>query len=279
MNKYKVFEQISALAEKALIDEVSATPKPGLVDSENSGAHSDMDINTFKKSAQALKPYFYRFVIYGYETAAFGENKIFPEARNIGMEAEKAMFDATGGINTHKGMIFSAGLICIAVGRILALNKSIDVENICYTVSLISKGVCQSDYSIEKDESLMTNGEKLYRKYGIKGIRGEAESGFATIKKYSYPFMKKCFCNGMTENESLVRTLIYMMSVVEDTNVISRGGKDIADYVKKRAESLYDADFDEIKEFDRELIQKNLSPGGCADLLAITWFIYNLEKI
>ena len=82
----------------------------------------------------------------------------------------------------------------------------------------------------------------------------------------------------MDENEALVRTLLYIMSVVEDTNVIKRGGVEMGEYVRNKSKKLVEADMADIYEFDRELIEKNLSPGGCADILAATWLIWNIEN-
>ncbi len=269
---------VSELARKALIDEVSTTPKPGLVDRNNNGSHKDMDIFTFINSANSLKPYFYKFAEYGYNTANENERKILPNARIIGMEAEKAMYGATGNINTHKGMVFSGGLICVAVGRLLALGEKVCLDSICDVVRKISCGISDRDFSLKKQPEKMTGGERIYAEYGIKGPRGEAESGFSTIKNHSYPFMKELIENGMNREEVNVRTLLYIMSAAEDTNIIKRGGIISADWVRKRAKSLVYSKMDLIEQFDRELIEKNLSPGGSADMLAITLFILALEE-
>lgn len=280
MNTNDFLKRVSELAKSVLIDEVRAYPKPGLVDSRNNGAHKDMNIDTFIKSASVLEEYFYRFTRYGIDTADIGERESFPNGRVIGIEAERAMFKATKGVNTHKGIIFSMGLICMAVGRLYALSKEISLDNICSTVSLTVNGICESDLlKIKKEKTVLSNGERLYSKYGIKGPRGEAESGFKTVREHSYPFMKKCFKKGIEKNEVLVRTLLYLMSVLEDTNVINRGGKEAGEYVRNRAKALCQSSLSEIEEFDKELTQKNLSPGGCADLLAVSWFIYSLERI
>ena len=278
MNTSETFAKVSEFAREALIDEVSATPKPGLVDSDNSGAHDDMDITTFVKSADALLPYFYKLCEYGYITADMSESDSLAQARVIGIEAEKAMYLATNGVNTHKGIIFSVGLVCMAVGRLFRLNKAVNIGNICDTVAKTVSGICIKDYSEITDKSIMSNGERIYKQYGIKGPRGEAESGFLTVRAFSYPFMKKCFQNGMDKNIAMVRTLVYIMSIVDDTNVINRGGVASAEYVKEKSATLYNSDIEKIREFDKELTEKRLSPGGCADLLAVTRFIYLLES-
>ena len=110
MNTDKFLKKVSELAKNALIDEVTSYPKPGLVDSKNNGAHVDMNIDTFIKSANALEEYFYKFAEYGKNTANIEEKESLPKGRLIGIEAERAMFEATGGINSHKGIIFSIGV-------------------------------------------------------------------------------------------------------------------------------------------------------------------------
>ncbi len=278
MNITEKLISISELARQALIDEVSATPKPGLVDKNNCGSHSDMNIDTFLCSADALKPYFYEFAVYGKDTANEPVESILKKARKIGLDAEEAMYKATNGVNTHKGLIFSLGLICIAAGRLLAKGLTVDLASICDTSAMIVKGICETDFSAKRTDSLMTSGERFYKQYGIKGSRGEAESGFETVRLYSYSFLEKCINDSLSKNEALVRTLLKLMSVVTDTNMIKRGGIILADEIKGKSAELIYADLDSIEEFDTQLIKENLSPGGSADLLAVTWFIYNLER-
>ncbi len=277
MEANNLFDKVSELARTALVDEVKATPKPGLVDACNNGAHTDMSIDTFLRSAKALKPYFRDITRLGYDNAKKECKDVFLMARSLGLDAEKTMYKATDGINTHKGMIFSMGLVCLATGKLLAEEKKISLDDICLLVARYTEGLCKNDYSQEKDTNSLTNGERLYKSNGVLGARGEAEAGFPTIKKVSYPVMKRYYESGMEHNLVMVRTLLYMMSVLDDTNVLKRSGENGASYVKKRSKELISASLDEIKSFDDELIRMNISPGGCADLLAVTRFIYLLE--
>ena len=105
---------LSALARQALEDEVDLTPKPGLVDRRNTGAHDDMDRPLFHRSAQVLEPYFCRFVSLGMAGASPRE------LQSLGRQAEEAMLGATGGVNTHKGALYSFALLLSALGRCLA---------------------------------------------------------------------------------------------------------------------------------------------------------------
>ena len=277
MNVNEVFKRIGALSKRALIDEVSATPKPGLVDRRNCGSHIDMNIDTFVKSADVLEKYYAAFAEYGYKTAEMTEQESLYGARRIGLDAESAMYRATDGVNTHKGMIFSGGLVCMATGRLIAKHESVNVDSICCVVSKITSGICKNDYSMQKNETDMTSGERIYKAYGIKGSRGEAESGFVTVREVSYPFFVECL-EKYSLNESLVRTLLKLMNVVEDTNIIKRGNTSLGEYVRQKSGSLLYESMEEIEKFDDELIKLNLSPGGSADLLAVTRLLYNIEK-
>ena len=111
-----IAEDIGTKAYYALLEEVYTTPKPGLVDLYSCGAHTDMNVQTFEKSAEALRPWFIRMAAQGYLLTCTRED-LFVEIRKTGILAEKAMFHATGNVNTHKGMIFTLGIFCAAAGR------------------------------------------------------------------------------------------------------------------------------------------------------------------
>lgn len=279
MDSRAFFEKVGHICYNALIAEVTATPKPGLVDSANSGSHLDMDINTFKASANALRPFFVEFAKYGFETHSFPIYSILPVGREIGKQAEQAMLCATGGVNTHKGIIFSAGLICIAAGRLCGAGLPITVDSICKAVAQTVCGISDNDYSAKALESKekLTNGEKIFKKYGLSGPRGEAESGFASVREYGLPFYRKCKQEGMSDNDAQVRTLLNLMSNIDDTNIINRGGIEASLYVKQKAATLINSSLQEIALFDLDLMGRNLSPGGCADLLSVTIILNELD--
>ena len=169
---------ISRCALNAMLFEVSATPKPGLVDRNNSGAHKDMDFYTFLSSASAIAPYLYIFSELGYKYKPKDPKELFTAAREIGKDAEKDMFNATGNVNTHKGLIFSLGLLCVASGALMALGQNLTAESICHFASLMVKDIFTEDFKSLNINKTPTHGEILYLERGIKGIRGEAVGGF-----------------------------------------------------------------------------------------------------
>ncbi|NLY19991.1 MAG: triphosphoribosyl-dephospho-CoA synthase CitG [Tissierellia bacterium] len=280
-----IFNDISKIAEKALIYEVMATPKPGLVDRNNSGAHSDMDVYSFVNSAIVLRDYFYEFTKSGYDNCSSDYRDILASIREKGIEAEKQMLIATSGVNTHKGIIFSIGILCAAVGSLISENRIVDMESITMRASEISEGV-SGELDAEKDSEGLTYGEKLYNEHGIRGIRGEVESGFSSIKKGAYlVFSESIDLDEYSIDQILGQSLLYLMKTVGDSNVYGRQGLSALEYVKRSAEKALDLGgyFTEnglefIEWLDSEFIERNISPGGCADLLAVIYFIHSIEK-
>lgn len=273
---------ISQKALQSLLFEVSAAPKPGLVDRFNQGAHKDMDFFTFMSSSSSLVFYFYTCALEGMNYTGQSPQKLFQSLRIIGQEAEMLMFTATGGVNTHKGLIFSEGIICAAVSCCMEEKKIIapDVNDICCKVSEMTKGLCSNELALMNKTEDFTYGEKLYRKYGFKGIRGEVEDGFPTVRNCSLPVLRKLkSMKTFHMNDILVQTLLYLMSVNEDTNIAARHDKETLDYVRQYARQVLDSGGilssegkQMVYEMDENFIKRNISPGGSADLLAVTVF-------
>jgi len=273
-------QTISQYAATSLLYEVSSAPKPGLVDCLNQGAHRDMDFFSFMRSSAALFPYFYKCASMGVKFYQDSPQNLFKKLRRVGLEAEKAMYAATGGANTHKGLIFSMGLLCAASALCYMRDRPNipNVEAICRTVSDMTQGLCHKELYSVKEKRNLTHGEKMFLKYGAKGIRGEAESGFATVRACSLPVFKKL--KAMKEyslNDILIQTLLNLMAVNEDTNILARHGMDTLKYVRDYAARALDAGGmlstegrQMVFEMDREFIEINISPGGSADLLAVT---------
>lgn len=271
-------DRVSKIAVKSLIDEVNTTPKPGLVDRRNNGSHTDMDVDTFIKSANALAPYFKECFILGAENKDADCREFFEMLRKAGIKAEAEMYRATGGVNTHKGIIYSLGIICGAIGR--SWSADIPFGNMADMLRLCGEiASCTAEDDLKKTGNT-TAGGKAYIERGISGIRGEASSGFETVSKVGLPTLKTALADGLDHNTAGVYTLLMLMTNVPDTNLYKRGGEEGMKYAMQTAKDLtvnY-PDTEKVKQADDEFIKRNLSPGGCADLLAITYFlnkIYN----
>lgn len=273
-------EQVALLAVQSLIDEVHTTPKPGLVDQRNNGSHKDMDVRLFKISAHTLQPYFGRCVQIGQETAHRPPEETFPLLREAGLQAEKAMLQATCGVNTHKGAIYTLGILCGSAGRLWSAEKPIaDREEILAECAQIVHISVQKDFASAKGK---TTGEQLYLKYGMRGIRGEVADGLPSIRNIGLPRFQQFLADGFSENDAGAYTLLHLIANVADTNLYKRGGEAGAQWaVKATSELLSAAQYpaiQQIEALDDAFIARNLSPGGCADLLAATYFLRKLTQ-
>lgn len=281
-------EYISRCAVEAMLYEVSATPKPGLVDRSNSGAHKDMNFFSFLSSSAALQQFFYQCAQKGTEFDSLDTIELLRQIRGVGIEAEKKMYQATGGANTHKGLIFSLGIISAAAGKYF-FNKTeyqVSIEKICRIVSDMTKGIVEQELAGAGKKDNLTHGESLYLQYGFEGIRGEVEKGFITVRRTAFPlFLKLIEEKRGGINDVLVQVLLHLMMVTEDSNVLARHDLNTLEYVRQKAAyalslgGIYTAEGKAfIIEMDEDFIEKNISPGGCADLLAVTIMLYSLYK-
>lgn len=240
-------ETLGEMAENALLAEVHFTPKPGLVDEANNGAHRDMDVPLFERSAHALRPCFEEFVRLGIQGAS-------PAAlQQAGVRAEQAMFAATGGVNTHKGAIYSGALLLHAAGRLLSGEEEGDLYELA----------AQTAAAIPAPTG--THGAAVRAQCG--GICTEAVSGYPTAQAV----LRQLRQSGPLD------ALLLSMSRLDDSTLWHRGGAEGAQLVRSRAADILAAPASErearTRRLDAELIERNLSPGGSADLLAMAFFL------
>lgn len=240
-------ETLGKMAENALLAEVHFTPKPGLVDEANNGAHRDMDVPLFERSAHALRPCFEEFVRLGLQGAS-------PAAlQQAGVRAEQAMFAATGGVNTHKGAIYSGALLLHAAGRLLSGEEE---GNLCELAAQTAAAI---------PAPTGTHGAAVRAQCG--GIRTEAVSGYPTAQAV----LRQLRQSGPLD------ALLLSMSRLDDSTLWHRGGSEGAQLVRSRAADILAAPASErearTRRLDAELIERNLSPGGSADLLAMAFFL------
>jgi triphosphoribosyl-dephospho-CoA synthase len=268
---------VGALVRQALLKEVELTPKPGLVDRNNSGSHVDMDLASFHASIAALSPWFPIFYRIGESCRDLAPEMLLGHLRSAGLTCENAMFRATGGVNTHKGSIFSMGLLSAAVGR-LGGDELPDRNRLCEEVIRMCSHLVEDE--LLRLQTARTAGEKLFLAYGLTGVRGEAATGFQTVRSHGLPAFGRILTLGGGEEEALHEALLHLLAANHDTNLVHRGGLAGLAHVQARAKGLIEAggvrchQFQaEMLNFDSDLIAQNLSPGGSADLLAITWFL------
>lgn len=284
--KEEFFNNIRNLCMKSMTYEVLAAPKPGLVDRFNNGAHKDMDLFTFVDSTISLSSYYYDITKIGFEFNKGDYKLLMEEIRPIGIEAEKTMFAATNGINTHKGLIFLMGIIAAAAGSLhgRVANNQIKPKDISKVVMEVARGITE-ELKIDSNNKKLTYGERIFKEYNILGIRGEVEKGLPTVMNISYPIFKKLMdSRRYSINMAMIHTLIHLLTVVDDINILGRHDMDMLIYVRKRSKEalklggyLTPKGRKYVKYMDRDFINRNISPGGSADLLAVTMLLYFIE--
>jgi len=275
----KVSMTISSFAIQAMIYEVSCFPSPGLVSPVSNGSHKDMNFYTFIDSTSTLSKYLALFVQEGLSDKTYKE--IFNGIRLIGVEAENDMFAKTRGINTHKGMLYLMGVVCAATGKAIFEKKEFKcIQNI---IKEMAKGIVENELSYIKDNVELSHGEKLFFKYKTEGVRGEVEKGIPTVFNFALNFYKQSL--NLNVNDRLVHTLIGIMQICDDTTIIYRHNPQVLRDVRKKTIDIIklggmksSIGREKIDSLCAEFIDKNISPGGSADLLGVTIFLYLVEQ-
>lgn len=269
------------MAVEALIYEVKLSPKAGLVTINSNGSHKDMNFLTFEISAKALKNYF-KTCIEHHRKYNINDEIFFIKLRELGKIAEKEMLEATKGINTHKGTIFSMGILLAVLFALFSKNKIISLDDLSEQI----KKTCAS----LKDELGLsvanTNGEKIFQKYKIAGARGLALSGYELVLNDGLQKLHSFFPK-LDLDTALILLLFYYISELNDTNIISRSNLETLKEAKIKAKILFEKNLkvldermikEDMEELNRDFVKKNISPGGSADLLILTIFLFLLLK-
>ena len=270
---------IGHLASMALQAELDTTPKPGLVDRNDNGAHRDMDHALMQRSIQALHPYFVRLAQLGFTD----KQPCHDEIVNIGIEAEREMFKSTGGVNTHKGALFSIGLAAVALAG-EAFSRITQAER-CGTMAyndVNSKQIQSLSNSIASLARLFpdtngTHGSKAKANNILKGALDNAREGYTQLFKAWLPFYIDRIAEG--DNYALHKTLLRIMCDLDDTNIVYRTSMETMKEVKTEARQMLDAsrnivNFEAaLQAMNTDYIHRNISPGGSADMLSLVVFL------
>lgn len=248
---------LSYLAVQSIKAELDTTPKPGLVDKADNGAHSDMDYNLMLKSIYSLHSYFTKLSCLAYNEDVINIDKI----KTIGIEAEKQMLFTTNGVNTYKGALFSMGLVLYAASYLCQQRDKVQEQQLQKTIKLLSTKFSQPDD---------THGKKVIEKHNIKGALNSAIDGYPLLFDEWLPF----FIKHKNEEHSLIKLLLFIMTNLDDTNIYYRKGEEVVAHVKQQAQEILD-DFsiDRVEKLNKEFVKENISPGGAADMLSLTLFI------
>ena len=273
-----VADYIGAVAVAALLAELETWPKPGLVSHLDSGSHTDMDASTFKASAIAIAPFF------GHLAVAGAAGADMDRLREIGVEAERAMLAATGGVNTHRGAIFGLGLLCAAAGA--AWSRSASARWHWSARVLAATVTHRWGHAILRGPiPLHSHGTNALRRFGAGGARAQAAAGFPIALYVGLPALRLGRSLAPEDPEAArVQSFFAITASMEDTNLLHRGGVVGLRYAQEEAAEFLrlggvgHADWRvRAAMVHRAFIERRLSPGGCADLLAITLFLDALE--
>ncbi|KWF29554.1 triphosphoribosyl-dephospho-CoA synthase MdcB [Burkholderia diffusa] len=269
-------ERIADLAERSLVLEIDTYPKPGLVSHVDTGSHADMDAATFARSAAVLRPYFAELADAGARDADMAV------LRKIGLRAEHAMLAATGGVNTHRGAIFGLGLLCAAAGR-----RTVSVSGTAARTMTLGAFVAQRwGAEILGGPRLPdSHGERASRRYGVGGARREAADGFPTVYCVGLPALRRAQRRVPDDAEAArVDACFALIAALDDTNLLHRGGQAGLDFARATARAFVARGGIRARDWrmraaaaHRAFVARRLSPGGAADLLAMSVFVDALE--
>lgn len=271
-----IVKKLSSLAQQAILFEISLSPKPGLVDKFSNGSHSDMNYQTFINSTAAISPWFAELVHQGYSFNDSDLTKVLPLIRNIGLRMESAMYEATQNINTQKGIIFLMGLSLFACGNLFNQSDQFAIEEFRRIIQGVCKDLVTKEMT-DDSKSVKSHGEDIFHQYGFGGARGEAESGFATVFDFGLPQLA-----GIAElnDEDAVKCFLSIAANNNDTNILYRSNPGVLENFKKLCKNAL-ANFN-IQNYTAVIDfckSENISPGGSADLLAVTIFVRSVIKI
>lgn len=266
-------ERVADMAVMALIDEAELTPKPGLVDRRGSGSHGDMSLSLMLGSAHALRDGFTAMCEAGQTVTDV--LTLRETIGRIGRDAEVAMMRATHGVNTHRGAIWAIGLLATAAGMA-------PQELGAATVAWRAAGLANLDDRFSQPRA--SHGERMRARYGVSGARGEAQEGFPHVINVGLPALRASRAAGHAENTARLDALVAIIAKLQDTCILTRGGK-VALYDARALASAVMAAGGTgtlpgrslLRRLEQNMLSHNASPGGAADLLAATLFLDALE--
>ncbi len=267
--------RLGRLAVCALHAELACAPKPGLVTPFDAGSHTDMDASTFLRSLFALRGYFVAIAQAGIAQAPF------EHLRQLGIAAEAAMARATGGINTHRGAIFSLGLLTAQAARLRAVHRcNPSGEQVCCAVQAWSVALQAAPLDSQ------SHGQRMRAQYRVAGVREQAAAGYPLLRNVALPALRAAMASGASREAALAQTLMQLIAEVDDLNLLHRGGQAGLAHAQQQARVFLVAGGiaqagwrAQLAHIADGFVARRLSPGGSADLLACAWFLHAQEAL
>jgi triphosphoribosyl-dephospho-CoA synthase len=267
--------RLGRLAIVSLHAELACAPKPGLVTPFDCGSHTDMDAGSFLRSLFALRHYFRHVAQAGADSAPFSE------LRNHGIAAEAAMLRATAGINTHRGAIFSLGLLVAAAAACRRERGGvITADAVCVAVQRWAPALAVAPLDPNSP------GQRARAQHGIAGVREQAIAGYPLLRDIGVPVLRNALAAGLPREAALCHTLMHLLAHTDDLNLLHRGGAQGLAWARAQAASFI-ADGGafaphwrtRLQQLGDAFVARRLSPGGSADLLACSWFLLQQERV
>jgi triphosphoribosyl-dephospho-CoA synthase len=260
----------------SLYDELALESKPGLVSFADAGSHDDMDASTFMRSLFALRHYYARVAAQGARSAAFAP------LETLGIEAEARMLRATGGVNTHRGAIFTLGLLCASAGAVRAAGLPCDAATLRNTL-LARWGDALASRA---RRASATHGARAARAHGLRSAPDEAAQGLPTLFEHVLPALRAARRAGVDDRGARLHALFTAMAQLDDTNLVHRGGlpglrdaQRLARHFLAEGGGLHADAPARAARVHATFVERRLSPGGAADLLAAACWIERVERL
>lgn len=279
--------RLAANMRAALEQEALLTPKPALVDMQNHASHPDMPPEKLLASAAAIAPYFAAMAVAGMNHQGAPDAALLAAIRPIGQAAERAMFAATQGVNTHKGAVFAFGLWAAVLGWQYRHARGETHRHASAHIAAMCAGLHEELAALaarppQTDDSA---GVRLFREHGLGGARAQAASGFAAVFEHALPVFARESAQGDTQRGWLL-ALLALIAANDDTTTVSRGGTDALRWAQKEARRILNdargmdahALLRALLHFDEQAACRRLSFGGSADLLALAMFLHNFSS-
>lgn len=270
--------EVARLAVRSLHQELCLYPKPGLVSLVDTGSHGDMDAVTFMRSLFSLRHYFKKICLAGWDDAPFAQLK------QLGIAAEVAMLKATRGVNTHRGAIFSLGMLCATAGRARAQGTP-TTPSALRAAMLIRWGEELAMHAAPAVPS-SSNGLRVAARYAASGAREEGALGLPSVFEIGVPALLASRKRGAGMTHARIDTLFALMAHISDSNVYHRAGPQGAQTVRAHAQRFIDNGGTSNAEWQanaleshRVFVQQRLSPGGAADLLAASCLVHAIAAL
>ncbi|WP_448122696.1 triphosphoribosyl-dephospho-CoA synthase MdcB [Stenotrophomonas riyadhensis] len=266
--------RLGRLAVASLHAELALAPKPGLVTPFDRGSHHDMDAGTFLRSLFALRHYFTAVARAGATAAPFDA------LRQRGIAAEAAMLRATSGINTHRGAIFSLGLLVAAAAACRSrLGHAATGEQVCLEVRRWAADFANAPLDAASP------GQRARALHKVPGVREQAAAGYPLLRAVALPSLRDALANGLTREAAMCHTLMQLVAHTDDLNLLHRGGADGLRWARQQAQDFLatggafaPAWRARLKLIADAFVARRLSPGGSADLLACSVFLLRQER-